>query len=124
MTLTLFEAIRELKPGQEIHAMTDQGRSYPVLRWSHGDKGLTYLVGSVDLQYIVYIIDLPKPQPTLYDVLVAGIPTSVLRRRCYECDESACSNELCNKQIVDTLQDIALKAGFDLKQITAGENGA
>lgn len=64
-------------------------------------------------------------QPTLYDVLVAGAKKLDLNMNdddpCMVCkySPSTCQPTDCRISVIDTLQDIALEAGFDLKKITA-----
>lgn len=63
---------------------------------------------------------------TLYEALVEGATSKKMRcsnvtYSCAACKyaEGDCTDINCSTALIDTLQDIALAAGFDLKQITA-----
>lgn len=135
--MTLHEAIVALKPGQAIEMNIPDMENHRLVEWVRGEscpKVLVMMINRVDLDLEVRIIDLPKPQPTLYDVLVAGATKKGLSfdpdggpcSCClYSKDAPRCTSVSCPTALVDTLQDIALAAGFDLKKIkAAGEGGA
>lgn len=120
--MTLYEATRELKEGQAIE-WDFQGRTLRIAEWRHGEEPNIPAFGPLELTFTVRIIDLPKPQPTLYDVLVEGAGRIGVKIDCDNCKyTSDCTGVSCFTALIDTLCDIALAAGFDLKQITgAGE---
>lgn len=121
MILKPFEAIRQLKEGQAIVDLAG-GR---IFEWKPGCTA-SMLTPIYNDFFDCRIIDLPKPQPTLYDALLAGAERINASLPCDNCIyKGKCRGMQCYVALIDTLQDIALKAGFDLKKITAeaGEGG-
>jgi hypothetical protein len=69
--MTLFEAIRALKPGQAIEAMGRNGEWERLVRWPHGDKGMRLEAQVLQIREeeaekgTCRIIGLPAPKLTL-----------------------------------------------------------
>lgn len=104
MTLTLFEAIRVLKPGQEIRWLSPNG-AYLIAKWEHGapeprSAGLT-IQGVNMLDLPVRIIDLPAPEMTPREGLEIACRKLDLDLPCDKCGASDCGN--CSKEIARLL---------------------
>lgn len=123
--MTLYEAIVALKPGQAIEMNIPDMENHRLVEWVRGEscpKVLVAMIHRVDLDLEARIVDL-QPTPTLYAVLVEGATKKRLELHCAGCKTriESCLYASANNPtaLIDTLQDIALAAGFDLKQITA-----
>lgn len=119
--MTLWEAIRQLKEGQEIRFLLDDVWVC-IARLDWGSNGVPFLEncgGSDWLNREVRIIDLPRPV-TLYDVLVEGAKRAGIIITCHTCPlaGSDCDPRIdCTGELAKALQSIALAAGFDLKKV-------
>lgn len=128
MTITLFEAIRALKEGQNITGLKVSTTSYnsvgefsestyeiPYAIWEHGKDKPVLMVTYADLNNTVRIIDLPKPK-TLREVVVeiggGSCRTCAWERQSCEKDV----NKSCYNGHWLTLEKALASAGVDLEQ--------
>ena len=119
--MTLFEAIRQMKEGQEIRLPVNHaGGEVVVARWGWAkhNPDVRYNILSEHWDDEVELVDLLSPV-TLYDVLVEGAIEMELdlQRGCGGCIDNGEKDCNCSKAVIDTLQSIALAAGFDLKKV-------
>lgn len=122
--MMLFEAVQQVKPGQRIE-WKFRGNQY-FLQWKHGaptPESDTVILSDEWLAEAT-IIDIPKPQPTLLDVLVEGAKRIEARANCRCCkrtneDCKGLSPSECSAALIYTLQEIALADGFDMRQVFA-----
>lgn len=128
--MTLWEAIRQMKEGQEIVYVPETPDRQVFAIWAYGEQRPEFpanfyheVLWTID----VTIHDLPRPQ-TLYDVLVEGAKEKVLEIQleegCEDCIAWKNSGDSekplecnCSVALIDTLQSIALASGFDLKKV-------
>jgi hypothetical protein len=109
--MTLFEAIRALKPGQAIPAPMETSRY--LMKWKHGADAPTMgRINMDDWDLLVTIIDLPAPKLTLQEAAKAireGVRTGGECIRCaFEGDDNGCHSHTCEEgRILYALQEAA-----------------
>lgn len=110
--MTLFDAIRAIKPGQEARDNNDW-----LIRWPFGSEKATFNGAYMfDLGLPAYIIDLPRPK-TLREVVVE-IGGGTCRTCAWErqsCEKDA--NKSCYNGHWLTLEKALAAAGVDLEQV-------
>lgn len=117
--MTLFEAIRELKEGQQIMgvqittswASPDGGgesrsAEMPYAIWERGKDEPTILMGYANLETQVRIVDLLKPKMSLEE----GLRSALARRIVYQLDARAMADHLRSLPI-DWLAEADRKEG-------------
>lgn len=117
--MTLFEAIRQIKPGQEIQVPFREGASIKIT-WKHGEASPSTEIEHGerpldwappwDLSFGVLIIDLPAPKLTLEEAakeIVEGMRTMDMCNNCAFTNLSCKGHSCIEGRILYALQAAA-----------------